>query len=199
VQLLVDGTPAGSAVAFDERTTGAIKLVDVAEMLDPGAHTIEVRMAGGSAMPCTFAVIYSDEKPDSSPACKLGLSVKLSNSRVGEGGVLEAHVTLVNKEEDKTAPTPVAIIGIPGGLEVRHDQLKELVKSGKIAAYEVLGRNLVLYWRALEPGQKVAVPISLVAAIPGDYTGPASRAYRYYTDEQKVWVDPLRVTITPVR
>ena len=31
-------------------------------------------------------------------------------------------------------PTPVAIIGIPGGLEVRHDQLKELVKAGTIAA-----------------------------------------------------------------
>ena len=74
-----------------------------------------------------------------------------------------------------------------------------MLKSGKIAAYKVLGRNLVLYLRALETGQKVTVPISLVAAIPGDYTGPASRAYRYYTDEQKVWVDPLRATITPVQ
>jgi hypothetical protein len=199
VQLLVDGTPAGSPVAFDERTTGAIKLVDIAEMLEPGAHTIAVRLAGGSPMPCSFAVTYSDEKPDSSSACMLDLAVKLSANRVDEGGVVEAKVTLVNKEDDKTVPTPVAIIGLPGGLEVRHDQLKELVKAGRIAAYEVLGRNVVLYWRALEPGQKVVVPISLVAAIPGDYTGPASRAYRYYTDEQKVWVDPLRVTITPVR
>jgi hypothetical protein len=156
-------------------------------------------MVGGSEMPCTFSVTYSDEKPDSSPACQLDLEVKLSAARVDEGGVVEANVTLVNREEDKTAPTPVAIVGLPGGLEVRHDQLKELVKSGTIAAYEVLGRNLVLYWRALEPGRKVRVPISLVAAIPGDYTGPASRAYRYYTDEQKVWVDPLRVTIAPVR
>jgi uncharacterized protein YfaS (alpha-2-macroglobulin family) len=197
VQLLVDGIPAGSAVKFDERTTGAIKLVDIAEMLEPGAHTIAVRLAGGSAMPCAFAVTYSDEKPDSSPACKLALAVKLSASQVEEGDVVEANVTLVNKEDDKALPTPVAIVGLPGGLEVRHDQLKELVKAGRIAAYEVLGRNLVLYWRALEPGQKVAVPISLVAAIPGDYTGPASRAYRYYTDEQKVWVDPLRITIAP--
>ncbi|MDP2959667.1 MAG: hypothetical protein Q8N53_24905, partial [Longimicrobiales bacterium] len=166
---------------------------------EPGVHTIEVRMAGGSEMPCTFTVTYSDEKPDSSPDCRLDLAVKLSAGQVEEGGVVEANVTLKNQEEDRTVPTPVAIIGLPGGLEVRHDQLKELVKAGGIAAYEVLGRNLVLYWRALEPGQKVKVPISLVAAIPGDYTGPASRAYRYYTDEQKVWVDPLRVTITLVR
>ena len=63
----------------------------------------------------------------------------------------------------------------------------------------MFGRNLVLYWRAQEPGQKVAVPISLVAAIPGNSTGPASRAYHYYTDEQRVWIGPLRLTITPVR
>lgn len=199
VHLFVDGAPAGGAVAFDGQTSGAIKLVDIAEMLEPGAHTIELRMAGGSAMPCTFALTYSDEKPDSSPACALGLAVKLSVDRVDEGGVVEANVTLVNREDDRTVPTPVAIVGLPGGLEVRHDQLKELVKAGRIAAYEVLGRDLVLYWRALEPGQRIAVPVSLVAAIPGEYTGPASRAYLYYTDEQKVWVDPLRVAIAPAR
>jgi hypothetical protein len=82
-------------------------------------------------------------------------------------------------------------------LEVRHDQLKELVKSGKIAAYEVLGRQVVLYWRSLKAQEKVQLPLSLVAAIPGTYTGPASRAYLYYTDEFKTWAAPLRITITP--
>ena len=99
---------------------------------------------------------------------------------------------------DETIPTPIAVIGIPGGLEVRHDQLKELVKSGAIAAYEVRGREVIVYWRQMTAGQKQEFPISLVAAIPGTYTGPASRAYLYYTDEHKRWVDPLRVKITPV-
>jgi len=39
--------------------------------------------------------------------------------------------------------------------------------------------------------------ISLVAAIPGRYTGPASRTYLYYTDEHKHWVEGLKVTIKP--
>jgi hypothetical protein len=90
----------------------------------------------------------------------------------------------------------MAIVGIPGGLEVRHDQLKELVKAGTIAAYEVKGREVVLYWRVLEAEQRVELPLSLVAAIPGTYTGPASRAYLYYTDEHKQWVDGLNVEIT---
>ena len=37
--------------------------------------------------------------------------------------------------------------------------------------------------------------ISLVAAVPGTYTGPASRAYLYYTDEHKHWVQGLKVNI----
>jgi hypothetical protein len=94
-------------------------------------------------------------------------------------------------------PTPVAIVGIPGGLEVRHDQLKELVKSGRIDAYEVIGREVVLYWRYLKAGDKFDLPLSLVAAVPGSYTGPASRAYLYYTDEYKSWAPGLNVNITP--
>lgn len=44
---------------------------------------------------------------------------------------------------------------------------------------------------------KVKLSISLVAAVPGAYTGPASRAYQYYTDEFKHWVAGLKATIAP--
>ena len=77
----------------------------------------------------------------------------------------------------------------------KHD--KEFSKAGKIAAYEVIGREVVLYWRDMAAQAKVKLSISLVAAVPGTYTGPASRAYQYYTDEFKHWVAGLEVTITP--
>ena len=104
-------------------------------------------------------------------------------------------MSIANKS-DQAIPTPVAIVGIPGGLEVRHDQLKELVKSGKIDAYEVIGREVVLYWRYLKAKDNFDLPLSLVAAVPGSYTGPASRAYLYYTDEYKNWAPGLKVTIS---
>lgn len=75
--------------------------------------------------------------------------------------------------------------------------MKELVKSNRIDAYEVLGREVVLYWRQLEPGVKVDLPLSLTAAVPGTYLAPASRAYEYYTDEFKQWAGGPSVTITP--
>lgn len=196
IQLFIDGHKAGSAAEFDKETKGAITLTDIAEMLEPGAHTVKIAMTGGSEMPFALTVNYANAKPDSSKDCKVGIDVELVNGKVAEGDVTEAAVRVENLT-GKAIPTPIAIVGVPGGLEVRHDQLKELVKQGKIAAYEVLGRDVVLYWRDFAANQDLTLPISMVAEIPGTYTGPASRAYEYYTDEHRNWVAPLKVEITP--
>jgi len=196
LQLLVDGKAIGEAVEFTADTEGAIELPEASEFLTPGKHQLQIQMTGGSQMPYSVTANYNSLKPNSSDACKLHLEAALRDERVEEGNVTEAEVRVINRT-GKSIPTPLAIIGIPGGLEVRHDQLKELVKEGKIAAYEVLGREVVLYWRALKAEERVDLPISLVAAIPGTYTGPASRAYLYYTDEHKHWIDGLKVRIAP--
>jgi uncharacterized protein YfaS (alpha-2-macroglobulin family) len=196
LQLIVDGKPLGDPVKFDKDTQGAIELPAFAELLTPGKHQLQVAMTGGSRMPYSVALDFNRVKPDSSEECKLHINVELTDDKVNEGEVTEAAIVVVNRSNEDV-PTPTVIIGIPGGLEVRHDQLKELVKSEKIAAYEVLGREVVLYWRALKAEERVELPISLIAAIPGDYTGPASRAYLYYTDEHKHWVDGLKVEIEP--
>jgi alpha-2-macroglobulin-like protein len=97
----------------------------------------------------------------------------------------------------------VAIVGLPAGLTVPEDlkQLKEHCKiaDGKkplLGAFEIKGRELVLYWRALAKGQAVEVPIDLIARVPGTYRGPASRAYLYYNADHRHWVEPLTATIT---
>jgi hypothetical protein len=48
-------------------------------------------------------------------------------------------------------------VGLPGGLEPRHEQLRELVKAGTIASYEVKGRELCFYLYSMAPGQVPAV------------------------------------------
>jgi hypothetical protein len=194
LQLIVDGSPLGDAVPFTADTHGVIELPDISAAMKPGRHQVQIRMSDGSQMPYSATVNYHRTKPDSSDECKVHLEVELRDQEIEEGSVTEAAVTVINRVGE-TIPMPVAIIGTPGGLEVRHDQLKELVKEGKIAAYEVIGREVVLYWRALEAEERVDLPISLVAAIPGSYTGPASRAYLYYTDEHKQWVEGLQAKI----
>ena len=147
-------------------------------------------------MPFSISVKFHSTLPDSAEQTQIGIQVALKDRQIQEGGVTEAMVSISNKS-DQSIPTPVAIIGIPGGLEVRHDQLKELVKAGRIDAYEVVGREVVLYWRYLKAKDKFELPLSLIAAVPGTYTGPASRAYLYYTDEYKNWAPGLNVHISP--
>jgi hypothetical protein len=168
---------------------------EFASELGPGRHTVALKMEDGSSMPFSVGVKYHRLLPDSAEQAHVAIQVVLKDPQLQEGGVTEATVSIANKS-DQVIPTPVAIVGIPGGLEVRHDQLKELVKSGKIAAYEVIGREVVLYWRYLKAKDKFDLPLSLVAAVPGSYTGPASRAYLYYTDEYKNWAPGLKVSIT---
>lgn len=196
ITVLHNGQPVGEPVAFNAETQGEIDCPDIAGLLTPGTHTITLRMDDGSDMPYAVTVGFFSTQLASSDQCALDLKVKLSDEAVAEGEVTEAVVTVHNRT-DAAIPTPVAIVGLPGGLEPRHDQLKELVKSEKIAAYEVIGREVVLYWRGMGAGQSVEIALALVAAIPGQYTGPASRAYLYYTDEFKTWTEPIQVNITP--
>jgi hypothetical protein len=196
VQVIVDGKNMGSPVAFDEKSQGAIKLQNVSEMLSPGKHTIALKMSDGAEMPFSIAVRYNALKPATSEQCKVAIETRLRETQVSEGSLTEAVATVINKTAD-VVPTPIAIVGIPGGLEVRHDQLKELVKQQKIAAYEVIGREVVLYWRSLNANERVEIPISLTASIGGSFTAPASRAYLYYTDEHKHWAEPLAAKVSP--
>ncbi len=192
--LVVDGEEIGR-VDFTPETKGDLTLPSFASRLTPGAHTIEVKMEGGAEMPYAVDVRYHAPKPANSEACQVRVTTALSANEVKEGETVDvvAKVTNLSKEG---LPMTVAIVGLPGGLEPRHDQLKELVKSGAIDFYEVLGRDVVLYWRDMAPEQVVEVRMSCIAAVPGKYTGAASRAYLYYTDNDKWWVDGLKVTIS---
>jgi hypothetical protein len=196
LSLYVDNKAVGEAIGFTAESTGAITFGDFAPVLTPGPHTVEIRMADGSEMPFSLGANFNSLTPATDKQCKLDLQTWLKDARIAEGGITEARV-VVSNTTDKDAATPVAIIGIPGGLEVRHDQLKELVKAGKIDAYEVNGREVVLYWRQIKANGKSDISLSLTASVPGTYTAPASRAYEYYTDEFKQWTDGTTVTITP--
>lgn len=194
VCIFVDNKQVGDWQSFSPSTQGSIKLPDITASLTPGDHKIELRMNGGGSMPYSLGVKYNALTPNDSKDCKLDLKVNIAQTQLVEGAATQASVTVINKT-DEVLPSPMAIVGLPGGLEPRHAQLKELVKKGTIDAYEVNGREVVLYWRTLPASAKLELPLSLIAAVPGSYTGPASRTYLYYTDEDKKWVDGVKVEI----
>ena len=194
VQLFVDGAPFGAPVAFTEKSTGVLDLPDCGLALGPGRHRLEVRMTDGSEMTASMQVKGMTLKPSNAGAILPG--VRLQPSQLREGEPAEIKVTMRNMTQQAAGMT-VACVAIPAGLEVRVPQLQELVKAGRIAAYELFDNRVVLYWRGMAARSILVVPVSCVAAIPGNYTGAATSAYLYYTDEEKQYLPGLSVTITP--
>jgi uncharacterized protein YfaS (alpha-2-macroglobulin family) len=160
-----------------------------------GKNTVKVLLDGSDALPYTVNVEFRSAKPASSDQSTVDLAVKLAKSTLPMGENVRADVTVTNKKSEGQ-PMTIARIGIPGGLGFQTWQLKKLKDDGLVAFWETRAREVILYFRDLKPNEIKKIPIDLVANVPGEYEGPASSAYLYYTDEFKTWGDPLKVSIT---
>ena len=193
VVLFVDGTEK-ERIPFTKEVEGALDFEDFSSTLSPGTHEIMLKMEGGSPMPYSITVGYNAEKPADSGDCPITLETEITEEQVKEGEPVELVARLKNTK-DEGQPMTLVVIGLPGGLEPRHEQLKESVKAGKFSFYEVLGRDVAIYFRDLPPNAEKEIVISAIAAVPGEYTGPAGRAGLYYTPEEKKWTDGLKIRI----
>ncbi len=180
-----------------------LSVPDPEKNLTPGVNTIRVEITGAkNVFPHTLSCSYRTEKPDSVAGCPVELTTTLAKTELAEGDTVGLKVKVKNVSGANQGMA-VAIVGLPAGLIVPEDlkQLKEhcrLRSDGKqplLGAFEIRGRELVLYWRDMAKDQEIEVPIDLVARVPGIYRGPASRAYLYYNADHKHWVEPLGVTI----
>ncbi|MDA1265620.1 MAG: hypothetical protein O2816_11125, partial [Planctomycetota bacterium] len=179
---------------FEAGRKGAIQLDAIGEFLSPGAHRVRLEVTGGNAFPFAFDLEYYAQTPASDPNCVIGLETELSTSVLREGESVALVATLTNRT-DEGQPMTLAMLGLPAGLEVSHEVLDALKEAERFDIWELRGREIILYWRDLAPGETREVTIDLIGRIPGTTTGPASRAYLYYTPDAKTWSTPLEVEV----
>jgi hypothetical protein len=177
------------------------------ETLQPGLNKVRVQITGKNVFPYTLSWSYRTLQPANPAHCPVELTTRLDRKAADEVETVRLTATVENKS-GKGQGMAVAIIGLPGGLTLPEDlkQLKNYVRlrdkdaradaqGSYISAFEIRGRELVLYWRTLARGEKIQVNLDLTCRVPGTYSGPASRAYLYYNSDQKFWVKPLAVAI----
>jgi len=181
--------------AFLAGDVGAIEL-ELWNELGPGEHALRMVVEGGgeSALPWSGEVRYHAETPANDPDAAVSIATSLRKQSVVEGETVALDVTMHNVT-DEVLPTPIAIIGLPAGLELPTKVLEDLQDAERFAYWELRGRDLILYWRELDPGQRCELTLDLVARIPGTSSGSASRGYLYYTPDQKHWAAPLQVEV----
>ena len=166
-----------------------------AAALRPGANKLIVSNESGSPISYSIDLQYFTDQPANDDDCPLRLTTKLSSNTASAGEVITLEATLANSASTGQ-PMSMLSLGIPAGLEPRTAQLDELVEKEIIDFYELNPREVVCYWRLLEPSEQIELRLDLTAEIPGDYTGPASKTWLYYTAEQKQWSAPLKVAIS---
>ncbi|MBL8798343.1 MAG: hypothetical protein JNM56_30895 [Planctomycetia bacterium] len=185
-----------------------IDLPEAEKVFALGKNDVQISLAGGAVLPYTLSWNYSALTPANQEKPAITMSANLSRLSAKDGETVGMTVAVANTQ-NKGQGMVVAIVGLPAGLELpaNLEQLRNYARlqkndkgeevNGKISAFEVRGRELVLYWRQMTPNEKIELPIDLICRVPGEYRGPASRSYLYYNADHKYWVDPLKVAVAP--
>ena len=193
VSLRINGAEVASE-AYAAGRSEPITFTNIGAHFTAGANTVELVHDGGEELPYSMAVAYRSTQPADHADAAVGVTTALERTELPMGEAVRLTATATNRT-DTPQPMTLVRVGIPGGLTWQTWQLKELRDRGLIAFYETRPREVVLYLDGMGPGEVVDLPLDLVATVPGSYTGPASSAYLYYTNDQKTWAEGLRVTI----
>ncbi len=159
-----------------------------------GSNNFSIKMPKDSYIPYLFYVQYQTYRPNNSEECKLVLNTKTANKKVKISETARVEIQIQNKSKQEVS-NPIARIGIPGGLTPEPWQLKELTEKNIVDYYEILGNELVLYFRKLNSMEIRKVNIDLKAIIPGNYKAVASSAYLYYENEHRNWNSGLEIEV----
>ena len=195
LSLLIDGVIVGEQ-SYDAGRREAIVFADFDTKLTPGKHSITLKSKNGQALPYSIAVEYRSTKPASSQSAVVDLNTTLAKTQLKMGETVRLDAVISNKTK-AGQPMTLVRLGLPGGLTFQNWQLKELREKGQIAFFETRAREVILYFRDLQPAEVKKLAIDLVATVPGSYTSPASSAYLYYNDSYKTWTPPLAIQIMP--
>jgi hypothetical protein len=166
------------------------------DLLQAGENTVTVEITGKNRFPHTLTWSYRAITPANKDVCPVRLTTKLAATKLAEGQTVRVTAAVENVS-GKEQGMAVAVVGLPAGLMLPPDmqELRDLVRGGKIDAFEIKGRELILYWRGLAKDAKHEVSLELIAQVPGSFRGPASRAYLYYDADERWWVQPLAAEI----
>ncbi len=188
----------GKKVAEKQYKAGdkdAITIDSLQNYIGAGKHDFKIKFAGTkNPLPYAFALGWNTFMPNSSKECLVNLTTTLASKTANVGETVRLSIVLKNKTNEGQ-PSTIAIVGIPAGLTAQPWQLKEILDKKLVDYYEVVGNNVVLYYRQMAPSETKEINLDLKAEIPGEYQAPASSAYLYYTNEFKCWTAMDKITI----
>ncbi len=175
---------------------GKIILNELEQHLQAGKNTLQIAFPNNKTpLPFATALTYNCRKPKADSESVIKLKTEFEDADISVGETSRLTTTITNTSADPQAMT-IAIVSIPGGMSVQPWQLKEHQEKGIYDFYELIGTNVVFYYRKMAENEIKTVHLDLKADIPGQYESQASSAFLYYMAEHRDWSKAQAVTIT---
>lgn len=192
--VLVDGKKTGD-YKFSNKSTEKLQIKGLERYFTNNNPQIEVVFADKNVfIPIDVDVRYASRRPQNAPTCPLALSTSLNQKTASVGGTVRMTAKLTNPSSQAQA-SPMVVLGIPSGLSLQPWQLKKLVEEKQCDFYELWDGFAVFHFENLAGGATRELNLDLRADIPGTYEAPASQAFLYYSNDQRVWSKPEKLEI----
>jgi len=157
---------------------------DVLQVVDLGDASGEVELvAEGVSVAYQVVGRWNTTAPPGPADGGLGIDVRYDRQELSVRDLLGVDVHLRNRGAE--APMLLADVGVPPGFTVLTGDLDALVAAGRIARYEVAGRQVLLYLRGVRGGDAVDLRFRVKARFPLRARAGGSAVYEYYNPSRR--------------
>lgn len=185
--------------AFSTQSPKRIEMAGLEQFFTHNDPRVEVFFEGkngrpAAVIPFDLEVKYASRLPRNTANCAISLSTSLGKTTAHMGETVRLSTVLKNESKAAVA-SPMVVLGIPAGLNLQPWQLKKLMDEKHCDFYELWDGYAVFHFEKLAAGESRTLNLDLRADITGVFEAPASQAFLYYQNDQRVWSKPERLVV----
>ncbi|HEY7426714.1 MAG TPA: hypothetical protein VH682_20935, partial [Gemmataceae bacterium] len=175
-----------------------LKQLDLSPFLRAGRQRLQLTetTATGAGYQVTLRYHVPEAKTDKAEPLTVQLDYDRTELRIDE--TVKATAKVVNNRPEKSAMVMLDL-PLPAGFIVDASDFTALVQSGRIARFQVLDHNVLVYLRELEARKPLELTYHLRATMAVKVNAPGARAYEYYDPDRAGRSVGARFTVTAAR
>jgi hypothetical protein len=186
-------------ITIDETNADVVHLVTFDRGFSPGGSSeVQIELEGGGNLMYQVATHYYlpwDQVPPTEPQEEL-LTIDVDYDRTALAVNDEVTVDVgVRLNEKGLVRMALIDLGVPPGFTVLTEDLSKLVEEGRIARYELTGRQVIIYLEDFSFETPLYFSYRLRARFPMRAQTPPSLAYDYYNPGSLAMRPPLVVSV----
>jgi len=184
---------------FSTQDPKRIELAGLEQFFTHNDPRVEVFFEGkngrpAAVIPFDLEIKYASRLPRNTANCPISLTTSLGKTTAQVGETVRLSTVLKNTSKEMAA-SPMVILGIPAGLNLQPWQLKKLMDEKHCDFYELWDGYAVFHFEKLAAGESRTLNLDLRADVSGVFEAPASQAFLYYQNDQRVWSKPERLVV----